>query len=381
MRFRLMAAIVIMLYAPSRLALAQETTGTLRGTIADAQGLAVPGVRVAATGPQGVQETTTDAGGRFNLPFLTPGAYDVRAELQGFKAFEQRTITVSLGQTVDLTVRMEVGGVAETVNVAGDALVIDTRSTTVGAVISSDLLQTVPVGRRLADTLYLAPGISSSDAAGRMNPSISGGSGLDNLYVIDGVNVSSAGYGGLGSFSAIFRSLGNATPFDFIKEIQIKTAGYDAEFGASTGGVVNVVTKSGSNDLRGSLFGYSRPNGLEGSWRQVQTPNGTVQTLGTHTFDGGAEGGGPIMRSRLFFFGAIDPRGMSRPSRPAGFPLLSLGGVDRVRDALSYAAKVTYQVAGGHRFDASFFGDPSKGLDGRSARPRSSRRRPRSSAR
>jgi len=345
--------------------LAQETTGQISGRILDNQGLPVPGATVTVTGPQGTKTIASDADGRFSVPFLTPGSYSVRAELQGFKAFEQKDIRVVLGQTVDIPIAMQIGGVTELVNVTGAASVIDTTSTTAGAVLSSELLENVPVGRRLADALYLAPGVSSSSTAGHMNPSVSGGSGLDNLYVIDGVNVTSTGYGGLGSYSTTFGSLGNATPFDFIQEVQVKTAGYDAQFGQSMGGVVNVVTKSGSNNFKGSGFAYSRPQALESPWAQVQTPNGTVQTLGSHNFDGGAEVGGPVIPNHLFFFGAIDPsRDVQTFQAPAGFPLLGLGGVNRVRDTTAYSAKATFQATSSHRFDASFFGDPSNGLDG-----------------
>ncbi|HXI28047.1 MAG TPA: carboxypeptidase regulatory-like domain-containing protein, partial [Vicinamibacterales bacterium] len=228
-------------------ALAQETTGTLKGRVIDAQGLAVPGVTVTATGPQGAKTAVTDSDGRFSMPFLTPGSYAVRAELQGFKAVQQSNVIVSLGQTVDLSsLKMEVGGLTETVQVTASTPVVDTASTTTGAVLSSDMFSQVPVGRRVSDTLYMAPGVSSSGSAGSANPSISGGSGLENQYVIDGVNVTNQGYGALGSYSIIFGSLGNATPFDFVKEVQVKTGGYEAEFGQATGGVVNVVTKSGS---------------------------------------------------------------------------------------------------------------------------------------
>ena len=363
MRFGHLVGLLILLLAP--IAAAQETTGQLQGAIVDGQGLAVPGVTVTATGPQGVKTTTTGGDGRFSIAFLTPGSYNVRAELQGFKATEQKNITVSLGQTVSLPIKMEVGGLTETVNVTADASVVDMKSTTSGAVISSQMMQDIPVGRRLADTLYLAAGVSSSSTAGHMNPSMSGGSGLDNLYVIDGVNVTSSGYGGLGSYSTTFGSLGNATPFDFIQETQVKTAGYEAEFGQSMGGVINVVTKSGSNEVRGSAFGYSKPQDLESAWTQVQTPNGTIQTVGSHNYDGGIEGGGPIIKNRLFIFGAIDPsRDVQTFEAPAGFPLQSLGGVSRVRDTLAYSVKTTFQINGNHHIDASFFGDPSNGLDG-----------------
>ena len=144
---------------------------------------------------------------------------------------------------------MEVGGLTETVQVTGASPIIDTTSTTTGAVLSSEMISQVPVGRRVSDTLYMAPGVSTGGSVGRANPSISGGSGLENQYVIDGVNVTNQGYGALGSYSIVFGSLGNATPFDFVKEVQVKTGGYEAEFGQSTGGVVNVVTKSGTNDV------------------------------------------------------------------------------------------------------------------------------------
>src|SRR5581483_8318440 len=127
----------------------------------------------------------------------------------------------------------------------------------------------------------------------------------ENQYVIDGVNVTNQGYGALGSYSIVFGSLGNATPFDFVQEVQVKTGGYEAEYGQSTGGVVNVVTKSGSNLFRGSGFGYIRPAATESAWTQVASPNGTINTRNTHLDDAGVEGGGPIVKDHLFFFGAI----------------------------------------------------------------------------
>ena len=229
----------------------------------------------------------------------------------------------------------------------------------------TSMLTRIPVGRRVSDTLYLAPGVSSGGTVGQANPSMSGGSGLDNQYVIDGVNVTNSGYGALGSYSIVFGSLGNATPFDFIKDVQVKTGGYEAEFGQATGGVVNVITKSGSNAFKGSGFYYDRPSGLEGTWTQVQTPNGTVQTTGSRSYDGGAEGGGPILKDRVFFFGAFDPsRDVRTFQAPAAFPLLSLGDLDRTRDSFTYATKATVQIKNGQQIDASFFGDPSNGLNG-----------------
>ncbi len=359
---RILCFTIALFLAGSGIAPGQETTGTINGRVVDAQGLAVPGVTITVAGPQGKKDAVTDAEGNFAVPFLTPGRYTVRAELSGFKTIEQQNVNVSLGQTVALPLTLQVGGVTETVQVVGAPDVINTRTTTTGAILTSEMLEQVPVGRNVSATLYLAPGVSSSGTAGENNPSISGGTGLDNQYVIDGVNVTNQGYGALGSYSIVFGSLGNATPFDFIQEVQVKTGGYEAEFGQSIGGVVNVITKSGSNQLAGSVFGYVRPSDLEGDWRNYESVNGSVQTLASENWDAGVEGGFPILRERLFFFGAIDPARESRTLRaPAGFALSDLGDVDRQRNTLTYSSKVTWQVNNAHRVDASFFGDPSNG--------------------
>jgi outer membrane receptor protein involved in Fe transport len=360
----LLAAVALLLTAA--LATAQETTtGSIAGRVVDAQGLAVPGATVTVITPQGTRTFTTDANGAFFAPFLTPGMYEVKVELQGFHTLDRQNIDVRLGQRVELTLPLQVGPLNEAVNVTGAAPVVDTSSTTTGAVLDSEMLQRIPVGRRFSDTLYIAPGVSSGGQVGQANPSMSGGSGLENQYVVDGVNITNAGYGALGSYSIVFGSLGNGVPFDFIKETQVKTGGYEAEFGQSTGGVVNVITKSGTNTLRGSGFGYFRPEGLETSYNQVTTVNGTVNVTHTRSNDAGAEVGGPVVPSKVFFFGAVDPQ-WQRTSfiAPEGFPLRSLGDVAQDRRIVAYAAKGTWQMAAGHHLDASFFGDPAMGDNG-----------------
>ena len=342
---------------------AQGTTGTITGTVVDSQGLSLPGATVTVTGPQGSRSVSTDAGGAFRVPFVVPDSYVVKAELQGFKTTEQKNVVVRLGQTVELpALRMEIGGVAETVEVQATSPLIDSTSTTIGGVIDADLLKQVPVGRRMSDTLYIVPGVSDGGGTGRANPSVAGASGLENQYVVDGVNITNTGYGALGSYSIVFGSLGNGVNFDFIKEIQVKTGGYEAEYGQSTGGVVNVITKSGTNLFRGTGFAYFRPEALEGKWTQVNTENGTVNTTDTSSSDAGFEIGGPIVRDRLFFFGAVNPQWETRTVvAPVGFPLEELGGLDRKRYITSYSAKASWQAASNHRLDATFFGDPAKG--------------------
>ena len=368
MRPRFLFVLAAALMLASVPVLFAQTTGVISGRVTDSQGLAVPGATITVTGPQGAKTAATDADGRFQVPYLTPGPYTVRVELQGFKAVEQSNVSVRLGQTVDLPLTMQVGGLTETVNVSGAAPVVDTTTTTIGAALDSSLLTRVPVGRRFSDTLYIAPGVSTGGSVGNANPSVAGASGLENQYVVDGVNITNGGYGALGSYSIVFGSLGNGTPYDFMQEVQVKTGGYEAEYGQSTGGVINVITKSGTNKLSGSVFGYSRPDKLESSWTQVQTANGTVNTVGTQNSDVGAAVGGPIVHDRLFFFGAIDPSWdrttLIAPDDVTNFPLRALGDVDRNRRIVSYAGKGTWQLSSGNRIDVSAFGDPAKGDNG-----------------
>ncbi len=373
MKPRMVMLAVVLVLIGATLGRAQETTGTVTGRVTDAQGLAVPGATVTLAGPQGAKAFTTDADGRYTAPLLVPGTYVVKAELQGFKTVEQPNVVVRLGQTIEVPLAMQVGGMSETVEVTASSPIVDTRSTTVGAVLDSAALANIPIGRRFSDALYVAPGVTSSGSAGKSNPSMGGGSGLDNTYVVDGVNITNSGYGALGSYSIIFGSLGNGTPYDFVKEVQVKTGGYEAEFGQAIGGVVNVVTKSGTNNYSGSVFGYSRPSGVEGNWKAFQSENGTVQTESSSLSDVGVTFGGPILHNRVFFFGAIDPSWETRTLRAPDnvdadgnrlFPLYDLGGIDRKRQITSYSAKGTWQMNANHHVDASFFGDPASGDNG-----------------
>jgi hypothetical protein len=345
------------------LASAQEaTTGSLAGVISDAQGLAVPGATVTITGPQGARTFVSDGEGRYFAPFLTPGMYTVRAELQGFKAAQQPNVTVSLGARSVVNLLLQTGAVTETVEVVAAASVVDTQTTTIGGVLDSASLVHLPVGRSVTDTLYLVPGVSDSSGVGRANPSIGGGSGLENNYVVDGVKITDTGFGGIGSYNSVHGSLGTGVTFDFVKETQVKTGGFEAEFGETTGGVVNVITKSGSNQLTGSVFGYARPSALEAEYRQLTTPNGSVNTTGRDDYDTGVSAGGRIVTNRLFFFGTYNPQWQSRSFiAPEGFPYRSLGDVDRKRRIQSYAGKLTTQVNPSNRIDFSVFGDPSTG--------------------
>jgi hypothetical protein len=363
------AFLLAFVMAVTGLAAAQEITGSIAGQVTDPQGLAVPGATVTVTGPQGARTFVTDAEGRYVAPFLTPGIYTVRVELQGFKASEQQNVQVQIASRREIDLRLETGGLTETVQVTGAAPIIDVRSTTVGGVLDSETLQRLPIGRSLSDTLYVVPGVSISaginSTGANANPSVSGSSGLENNYIIDGVNITDVGFGGFGAYNSVHGSLGAGVTSDFIKETEVKTGGFEAEYGQSTGGIINVVTKSGSNVFSGSAFGYTRPSGLEAEWKEGTSPNGTVNTSAVDNHDLGVSLGGRIVPDKLFFFGTYNPQWQKRTFvAPEGFPYASLGGVDRERTIQAYAGKLSAQATSNHRLDLSIFGDPSTGQSG-----------------
>ena len=366
MRRQLIWALLLVV-ASFGLASAQETTsGSITGKVVDAQGAPVPGATVTITTNQGPKTLVSDANGRFFAPYLAPGRYSVKVELTGFAPVEQKNIDVHLGQRLELgEITLKVGSLQETVEVVGGAPVVDTTTTTIGGILDSETISKLPVGRNFTDTLYMLPGVSDSSYAGKSNPSIGGASGLENNFIIDGVNASNAGFGAIGSYSRNYGSLGTGVTSDFIKETQVKTGGYEAEYGQASGGVVNVVTRSGSNQFHGAVFGYIAPPSLESSYQQLDTTNGTVNTVGRKQADVGVSLGGPIMKDKLFFFGTFNPtwETLTRTA-PKGFPLASLGEVDRVRKTYSYAGKLTWQMGSNHRFDASAFGDPATADNG-----------------
>jgi hypothetical protein len=365
-KWRLVTILLVLGCFGTSIVSAQETTtGTLAGQVLDQQSQAVVGATVSIISDQGTKNYTTDSTGRFFAPYLTPGSYTVHIKKEGFAEVEQKNITVRLGQRLDLDFSLKLSDRQEVIEVVGAPPAIDVSSTTVGGTIDSTVLKSLPIGRNLTSTFYMVPGVSDSSGVGNSNPSISGASGLENAYIVDGVNIASTGFGGIGSYSIVFGSLGTGVTQDFVKETQVKTAGFEAEFGQATGGVVNVVTQSGTNAFHGSVYSYASTAALQASWKKLETPDGTINTDSTSSYDMGATLGGPVVQDKLFFFAAANPQFQRRAFlAPPGFPLENLGAVTRKRNVYSYAGKLTYQATASHRFDFSAFGDPSRGPDG-----------------
>ena len=342
MKSRILAFVAAVVVATAGYGWAQETTGSIAGRVSDPQGLAVPGATVTVTGPQGSQTFTADAEGRFNAPFLTPGTYTVRAELQGFKVVEQRNVVVRLGQRVELPVTMEVGGLTETVEVTGGSPTIDTSTTTVGAVDqcrpAAARAHRPPLQRR---ALHRAR--RDEQRRGRREP-VHRGRQRSREPVRRGRRE---------HHEHRLRRARLVLDLPRLARQRRHLRLRQRDPGEDRGLRGRVRPVHGRRGERAHEERHEQParqpvrlraahERSKAEFEQVQTENGAINTAGTQTSDAGFTVGGPICRDRIFFFGAYNPSWETRTiTAPAGFPLESLGEVDRKRHINSYSAKAS----------------------------------------
>ena len=287
-----------------------QTTGNLEGTVTDQGGEPLPGVTIALTSPnlQGARSATTGAGGRYRFPGIPPGSYLVRASLEGFGAVEKKA-TVTLDATVAVTLQLNLSTTAE-VTVTGEAPLIDATSTTAGSNYAGKVIGQLPLAsRNYADVVFTQPGAQADngETQGRsLAISIYGSTSAENSFLIDGVNTTSVIKGVQG------KDINN----EFVQEVEVKTGGYQAEYGRNTGGVINVITKSGGNEFHGALFGYYNSTGMKADTDFVSTPNysesGDAQAQGVGVLvvdnrqEAGVDLGGFVWKDRIWFFAAYD---------------------------------------------------------------------------
>lgn len=286
------AVIALILIAPV-LASAQTLSGTITGIVTDDQGGVLPGATVLLTGRTGTQTQVSDAAGVFRFVGLTPGRYSVRAELSGFRPYEEQDVDLGIGRTVTLRVALRVGGLEETVEVTASPVNVDTTSTATDTTISQELLFSMPISRTNAavNMLNYSPGVNSGSAFG-------GPSNTGNALLLDGVDTSDPEGGSAWTFFN----------YNIIDEVQVGALGQPAEYGGFTGAVVNTITKSGGNSYS-SLFEYRySEKGLRGDniSAQVERENPTLAASGVDKLnDYTVQLGGPIRRDKAFFFGSI----------------------------------------------------------------------------
>ena len=364
----LLLACVTLLLAGVVFGQAAQTTGRIEGTAKDQTGGVIPGVTVTINSATGTKSMITGDSGEFAFPFLTPGNYDIKAELEGFKTYEQKGITIRLGLTTTINLVLSPGEISEVVTVTGEAPLVDTTTTTIGSNISDTMYTSMPVRRNFANLFTFAPGVNDSGVGGS-NPSIGGASGLENNYVVDGVNITNTGYGSLGAYSNVYGSLGTGVNFDFVKEVQVKSGGFEAEYGQSTGGVVNVITKSGGNEFHGGVYFYVQPAGWNAAYLQPNTyrVNKVSETISQQNYDVSFDLSGYLWKDKLFFYAGFDPQWQTVfRHAPAGYgqDLLGINPYEQESHFYSWSAKATWVAHPNHTFEFSTFADPSNRSEG-----------------
>jgi hypothetical protein len=290
-----------------------QTTGTVDGVVTDQSGAPLPGVSVELTSPnlQGVRTAVTSADGRYRFPAVPPGAYKVTATLSGFGRV-QKNATVTLDATASVALSLSLSTTAE-VTVTGEAPLVDSTSTTTGSNFSASVMSKLPLARNYADVAFVQPGVQADfgETQGRsLAISIYGSTSAENMFLIDGVNTTNVIKGFQG------KDINN----EFIQEVEVKTGGYQAEYGRNTGGVVNVITKSGGNEFHGGVFGYFNDTGM-----RADPANAKVENFATPEFsetgdaqflnnalskdvrtEWGLDLGGFMWKDKIWFFGAYN---------------------------------------------------------------------------
>ena len=283
--------------------LAQLDTGSVLGTVFDSSRAVVASARVAIEnqGTGAVVETATDGQGNFLVPVLPVGTYRVRVSSNGFKTQLKEDIRLRVSDRLRLLFSLEPGSVTETVTVSGQAPLVETASSTLGLVVESEQIDALPLnGRNVSDLLHLVPGnVLRTGATKQAFNGISLFRQQGGLrFLLDGGDGSRIDFDILDNTYGSSKGRISRTSAEAIQEFRVYTNSYSAEFGQTLGGVVNLITKSGSNQVHGSVFEYFRNEKLDS--RNYFNHMGDKPPFRLNQF--GASLGGPIVRDKVFFF-------------------------------------------------------------------------------
>src|SRR5262245_28329620 len=278
-----------------------QGTGTIHGSVTDASTAAVVNAKVTAILEERgtTRAATTDSQGTYVFPLLPIGSYTIRIEVNGFKVFVRSGIELSANENDRVDAQLEIGDTSQSVTVAAEAPMVDSRSSVVGTLIDTRRVTDLPTnGRNVISLAGILPGVASISApqtftGDRSGPtlSVSGSRQNENLFLFDGAQ-----------FNAVFRNTGlNYPPPDALQEMKVLTNSFSAEYGRNAGAVFNVVTKSGTNQLHGSVWEFLRNQKLNA--RSFFAPATKPQLIQTQF---GAAAGGPVRKDKLFVFGAYE---------------------------------------------------------------------------
>src|SRR5438093_940407 len=359
------------------LVFAQSEVGsaTLNGTITDPSGAAIAGARVTATNTATgfTRGTTTTDTGLFSFPALPVGNYDVSVEAQGFKTAKRARMALAIGAVATLDARLEIGTATETVDVSSEAGLVETTRSQTGSLVNEKAVADFPVnGRNFLDFTGLTPGVVR-DPTRTGDLAFGGQRGTSNSVLVDGADSNNIFFG-----QSTGRAGTGRNPYSFsqdsVQEFQVSSNGYAAEVGRATGGVINVITKSGTNDFHGTAFEFFRDKSMNANtWNN----NRNNRRKGPYHFNQfGGNIGGPIQKNKAFFFFDYDGQRNTTPNTviltvpPVATDPLSLSGYNElVSKSLTpyanglrnnvYLAKVDYALFTGQqlsfRYNANRF--------------------------
>lgn len=341
---------VLLCGSPAR---GQETTGAIVGTITSQDAQPLTGALVRITSPEKGFERHGRSGtdGCYRFAALPPARYLLRASLEGFQTVSA-AIRVDLGRTVTTDITMPPAGFAGSIAVTGETPLVDAASTVSGLTVDVDeLLGAVPVQREVTQIALLAPGAQPADnrwqqparmglhTPGQGFASFGGSSYGENSYLVNGLNITN------------FRRMMGSTfvPMTFVDEVQVKTGGYQAEYGRATGGVINMVTKSGTNTVRGGVSAFWEPESLQE--QEPDTFRDHNQEERRHSLEGNASLGGSIVRDRLFYFGFV------RYSDTAFTDVYTNVADLHETSAPYWGAKLDWYLTASHRLEGTYLSD------------------------
>ncbi|HYI93520.1 MAG TPA: TonB-dependent receptor [Bryobacteraceae bacterium] len=320
---------------------AQVQWGGVRGTVSDPSGAVIPGAYVGATSntvPRGLT-THTDERGYFTIPALPVGSYTITVSAPGFHTLIYHHLEVRLGVQLTFNARLTLGSVADSIEVNEPMAPADLTTSQTATQINANTFEALARGRSFHTILMMAPGVRHEAKAGANGVggiSVDGASGSENSYFIDGVEVTDVLTGALRAQ--------NSVPFEFIRELQVKSGGFEAEFGGATGGVVNVTTRGGSNEIHGELqlestasnwnagdrgfYQRSASDPLQAEFLRPREDNYSILYPGFSL-------GGPLLRDRLFGYASYMPE-FERTARVIDHELDGRGvyNMDRIRHYL-----------------------------------------------
>ncbi len=352
--------LVLLVLALSSLSSAQTFRGAINGTVTDAQGAAIPGAQVTATSVQTglTRQVQTDDSGNYSVTELPLGAYNVSIIKQGFRTSTLTNVLVTVSTTTRADATLTPGEIKQTVEVSAEIPIVDTTENNMGDTISGEQAADLPVnGRDFTKLLVLVPGATGDPSGAADSPgsfglfSINGNRGRSNNYLLDGTDMND-GYRNLPAINegGVFGTPATILPVDALAEVPV-LSNTEAEYGRNSGAVVNLVTKSGTNRLHGSLYEFFRNNALDA--RNYFNPPYQQQDS-FHNNQFGASLGGPIIKDRTFFFASYEgqresggiPAPVSIPTQAMINSYIAGGGVTESHHQRYFAAQSLGAAAG-----------------------------------